>query len=136
MPFRDRAGLWVVGLLATWTNFFLQIAVWEGAYFSHRIPLDALNYQLSVWPVLVDILILQASLLLTRQQIRSAETQTQMLQALTTIAEGLHASLQAEAERDARVERLLQALMALSQADAKDLDAILAWVRQQEGGGP
>jgi hypothetical protein len=128
----DRAALWTVGLLATWGNWFLNLVVWEGLYFAHVVPLDALNYQLSVWPVLVDVLILMATMILTRQQLRQSDTQNRMIQALVEIVQGLHALTRSEAERDARMERLLEHLDALTRSDAKDLDEILAWVRRHQ----
>ena len=120
----DRAALWVAGLLATWINLTLNLVVWEGwPLLRHAMgmPLSAINYQLSVWPVLVDIIILMATMAITRQQLRASDGQTAMLEAL-------HLILQHQEDRDGQIATLLDHMHTLEKGDAQDLDQVVAFV--------
>lgn len=114
----DRAALWVAAILATWVNLAINILVWEGAYaWRHALglPLAAINYQLSVWPVLVDIVILMATLALTRAQMRASDRQSAVTDSIATLAEGL--------------QLVLTTMQRLDQGDAQDLDELVAFIR-------
>lgn len=101
---RERAALWVVGILATWINLGVNFAVWEFLYlFRHVIGLHLtlINYELSVWPVLIDIVILMSTVIWTRQQMHGAALQAQslrnqedMMRAMLAIAESIHAQVE------------------------------------------
>lgn len=120
----DRAALWVAGLLATWANLGLNLVVWEGwPLLRHvlHLPLSTINYQLSVWPVLVDIVILMATMAITRQQFQASDGQTAMLEAL-------HLILQHQEDRDGQIATLLDHMHTLEKADAQDLDQVVAFV--------
>ena len=101
---REKAALWVVGILATWVNLAANLVVWELLYVVRHaigLHLDLINYELSVWPVLIDIVILMSTVIWTRQQMHGADLQAQslrnqedMMRAMLAIAESIHAQVE------------------------------------------
>lgn len=118
----DRAALVAAGLLATWTNLAINLVIWGGLFLTRAVPLAPLNYWLSLWPVLVDIVILMATMALTRQQMHTAASQTAVLDAL-------HVLVVRQQTTDAHMEELLAHMHDLDRGDALDLDEVLAFVR-------
>lgn len=108
----DRAALGVATLLATWVMVAVNVVVWEGVPLVRHLlgwHMAQINYQLSVWPVLVDLVILMATMTLTRQQMRQADAQAVMLEAL---------------------HRILETMQQYDRADSQDLDAVVAFISQ------
>ncbi len=119
----DRATLGVVAWLATWGNLAVQLVVWEGLYLLYTARnwnLQGLNYQLSVWPVIVDIIILMATMVLTYRQIASSERQERTLDAIYVLARGMDALLRQGEARDRQIADLMASV---AQAHGEPVDA-------------
>jgi len=152
MRLGERVTLFVVDLLATWTNLFSNLFVWTGLYLwydANRWDQGGIVWALSEWPVLVDILILSATMVLTRRQISSAERQTRLIETVSELTEGIThslsqmwqqikdlgsilrrhtAALNSLTKATGRLEAEIAEMRRFDAADARDLDAILAKV--------
>lgn len=136
----DRAALFVAALLGTWVNLILNLIVWGGLYLFHLIPYDAETFWLSLWPILVDIAILMATMALTRQQLKQQE-------ALEVALQALHLLMQDQKAGDERHEEVLLQIQGIGKHNAKDIDdiredvhavqrqmvRIIQWIDRQEG---
>lgn len=108
----DKAALWTAAALASWSAVALNLIVWEGLPLIRHWAgwhMSQINYQLSTWPVLVDLVILMATMALTRQQMRQSDAQATMLEAL---------------------HRILETMQQYDRADSQDLDAVVAFIDQ------
>lgn len=133
MRLGERATMFVVRKLGTWSNVWAQLVVWTSLYLiyeAHGWRLDGINYALSEWPVLVDMLILSATLVLTDQQITSADRQNRMIDAVSGLTEGITASLAKVAADTAALTREVAEMRKYARLDAQDIDEILVFVRE------
>jgi len=69
----DRAAMLTVAMLGTWAAVGVNVVVWVGLWVTGVVPFNTLTFWLSLWPVLIDLVILMATLVQARAMAKALE---------------------------------------------------------------
>ncbi|WDL98115.1 hypothetical protein [Alicyclobacillus sp. ALC3] len=118
----------VVMVLATWACVGFNFVVWEGLYFfRHLLHIHeaSIDYQLSVWPVMIDLVILMATVMWTYEQLELQRGQSTMLEAVKVQTDAVHRLHKQGVQRDAKLERLMQQVYGEVHEIGEDVESIV-----------